>query len=214
MGKCARFPWIKPSEFVKAMSAHNDMRRLLAGKDSLAEAGPMLVSFWKKFQALNPQHELFQTSLDLARCIPVYLHGDEGTTYKKSAVLIISFQTVYGFGSRKRSLEECMSEYEQELESCGIPVNFCKTGLQTRFLSVVAPKDCTLSNTHACGLSMQEMYQDDDTVWDSLLTLVVSDLAHSAQNGIYTREHGLIHPILLGNKGDWSYLVIWPKGGA
>ena len=144
VGKCEKFPWIKPTDFIKAMSASNDMRRLLAGKDSMAEAGPMLESFWKKFQAISPRHQIFESGVNLARCIPIYLHGDEGTTYKKSAVLIVSFQTVYGFGSRKRSLDECMTEHERELESCGIPVNFCKTGLQTRFLAAVAPKDCAL----------------------------------------------------------------------
>ena len=60
----------------------------------------------------------------------------------------------------------------------------------------------------------QEMYQDDDTVWDALLTLVVSDLARGAREGIYTPEHGLIHTVVIGNKGDWSYLVVWRQGAS
>ena len=141
VGKEKAYPWIRPSDFIKTMADEGDMRRLLAGYDTMADARGLLEEFWRKYRCIYPHHAVFERDLPLHRCIPIYLHGDEGQTYKKSGVLVVSFQTVYGFGSRKRRLDEALTKYEEELESCGIPVNFCKTGLQTRFLSVLAPKD-------------------------------------------------------------------------
>lgn len=51
------------------------------------------------------------------------------------------------------------------------------------------------------------MYVDDDTVWDTLLTLIVADFAEGQQQGIALPGEGLLYPVILGNKGDWSYLV-------
>ena len=141
VGKHKTYPWIRPSDFIKTMADQGDMCRLLAGYDSMGSAKALLEEFWRKYRCIYPQHEVFERGLPLDRCVPLLLHGDEGQTYKKSGVLVVSFQTVYGFGSRKRRLDEALTKYEEELESCGIPVNFCKTGLQTRFLSVLAPKD-------------------------------------------------------------------------
>ena len=51
------------------------------------------------------------------------------------------------------------------------------------------------------------MYIEDDTVWDTLLTLIVADFAEGQQRGIALPGEGLLYPVILGNKGDWSYLV-------
>ena len=41
----------------------------------------------------------------------------------------------------------------------------------------------------------------------TLLTLIVADLAEGQQHGIALPGEGLLYPVVLGNKGDWSYLV-------
>lgn len=33
------------------------------------------------------------------------------------------------------------------------------------------------------------------------------DLAYAQEHGINLPTHGLVYPIVLGNKGDWSWLV-------
>ena len=54
------------------------------------------------------------------------------------------------------------------------------------------------------------MYQNDKRVWTAIFELVVEDFALSQRNGVHAADGGLIFPIILGNKGDWSYLVTWP----
>ena len=150
VGGRRNYPWIKPSDFIRALAETNDLGRLLAGKTTLLDATGLLEEFWSRYQQVFPQHELFGPKgkhLPRGRCLPLYIHGDEGTTYKKSAVLLLSIQSPMGYGSRRRSTEVALTDFEKDLSKAGIPVNFLKTGLQTRFLCGVAPKEIFGSNS-------------------------------------------------------------------
>lgn len=47
-------------------------------------------------------------------------------------------------------------------------------------------------------------------IWNAIFELVVGDLSHCEKQGIYLGEDdGTVYPIVLGNKGDWSYLETW-----
>ena len=135
------FPWIKPSDFLRSLHKTNDLGHLLGGH-SLKEAKPVLLNFWGKYKAAYPKHQLWDhiaaTGKDISKCIPLFLHGDEGTSFKKGGILILSFQGAIGFGSSQRA-----KELENNLRSLGegIPINFLKTGFQTRMLTCVCPKD-------------------------------------------------------------------------
>lgn len=136
------FPWIKPSSLLRTMVRMNDMSRLLGGKRGVPEAAELLTAFWKRYRDVFPNHEVWKEvdagRKDVARMIPCYVHGDEGTTYKRGGVLLLSFQSAFGEGSRNRSVEVAR---RADAEGASIPLNFVRTGLQTRLLSIVCPKD-------------------------------------------------------------------------
>ena len=216
------------------MADTGDLGRLLSGNKTLMDAKPLLMEFWRRYQQVYPQHELFGPKgahLPRERCVPVFIHGDEGTTYKKSAVLLISFQPVIGFGSQRRSIQAALTDFEKDMEKAGIPVNFLRTGFQSRFLCAIAPKDVfgklflkrnktillfvlagrciyifkktSVALDCLTGLLRGKLF----ICWDDLITLIVSDFAHAQQHGINLPVHGVVYPIVLGNKGDWSWLV-------
>ena len=144
VGGRPNIPYIKPTDFIKSLSETNDLGRILSGKSSMREAAPLLTTFWSRFEKVFPQHELFGPKgkhLPRERCLPLYIHGDEGTTFKKSAVLLISIQSPLGYGSKRRSIEVALTDFEPDMEKAGIPVNFLKTGFQSRFLCAIAPKE-------------------------------------------------------------------------
>ena len=59
-----------------------------------------------------------------------------------------------------------------------------------------------------CVCPMQEMYSDDRRVWNAMFEILSKDLAEAETNGIdLGGQDGIMYPIILGNKGDWSYLV-------
>ena len=51
------------------------------------------------------------------------------------------------------------------------------------------------------------MYEENDDVWAGLVRLVVGDFKEAQATGIDLGQDGLLFPIVLGNKGDWSYLA-------
>lgn len=135
------FPWIPPSSFIKVMGASNDLGHLLGGL-TLKQARGRLESFWSKYRALYPKHGLWAETdsgrKPMHKCLPVFVHGDEGVTFKKNGLLVLSFQGCMGWGSAKRS-PDLIESYRASNE--GIPLNFLRTGFQTRMLICVCPKD-------------------------------------------------------------------------
>ena len=92
LGVWMTFHFLRPSDFMKTMCATNDFTRLLGDK-SLADSRKTLSLFWSRYREHQPLHDVFTNKNHcLDRCVPMYVHGDEGQTYKKKAVLIISFQ--------------------------------------------------------------------------------------------------------------------------
>jgi hypothetical protein len=57
--------------------------------------------------------------------------------------------------------------------------------------------------SHPC----QDLYKDDPRVWNGIFDKVASDFQEMEINGIELDGAGLVYPIILGNKGDWSYLA-------
>ena len=64
---------------------------LLLGGDGLEAGRKRCESFWKRFENERPIHKVFETfeSSDLQWVIPVCLHGDKGTTLKKSPIALL-----------------------------------------------------------------------------------------------------------------------------
>ncbi|CAK9113854.1 Uncharacterized protein SCF082_LOCUS52754 [Durusdinium trenchii] len=52
-----------------------------------------------------------------------------------------------------------------------------------------------------------EVYQYDDEAYQQLIRLVVADWKKLQDDGFETINQGKVYPVILGNKGDWSYLV-------
>ena len=131
------FPWLRPSDCLRKMAFMNDLNILLGGMRTLAEAAPVLRTFWERYEAIFPNHQVFKSmrekGVDLAKCLPIYLHGDEGISFKKGGILICSWQSAFGFGCSKR-----MPMHQGDDD--GMPLNFRKSGIQTRILSIACPK--------------------------------------------------------------------------
>ena len=134
--------WLRPTDFIRTMGHMNDIDHLLGGYRTLAAARPMLLQFWSKYRALVPEFALWDDVAlglkDLAFCVPIFIHGDEGVWYKKNGILVVSWQPVIGMGCSKRG-QEVANTYRSQSEQ--MPLNFLKTGMETRMLSIVCPKD-------------------------------------------------------------------------
>ena len=69
------------TDFIHYMVDNNELHRIWGGipKDEIQQ---ILRSFWSRFKAVEPDHEIFRRLddglNDAGRTIPLYVHGDEG----------------------------------------------------------------------------------------------------------------------------------------
>ena len=54
---------------------------------------------------------------------------------------------------------------------------------------------------------MQDYYSDDRRVWNALFELMASEFEKMEKEGVDLGSEGICYPIVLGCKGDWSFLV-------
>ena len=164
---------------------------LLGGFNSMdPRSGLLLKSFWETFRESNPDHFVFREHpTNLNRCLPFYWHLDEGTSLRKSAVLVFNLQTAFGcetatvFDSKftegsgrsdadmKRFMVESMCHNQRG------------SSLKTRFLYTIIPK--------------RWYTKKFAFVYDKVLDRLATETAALASEGV----HGM-YPICLGIKGD------------
>ena len=54
------------------------------------------------------------------------------------------------------------------------------------------------------------MYKNDPRIWNAIMEMVCEHFAGLERTGVDLGLHnGRVFPIVIGNKGDWSYLVPW-----
>ena len=154
----------------------------------------LLQTFWTNFKQSHPNHAVFDLHEGdrLGRCLPYFLHLDEGTGLRKSAVLVVSFQAVFGLGtyeeflrlSRVRDLHDRMTQSQQ--------TNSKGSTYLSRFLFTALPKK-TYSGKNS------EVY------W-KVLQLLADECKELMTQGIEI-AHDVFYPICLGVKGDQPALI-------
>ena len=111
VGRDTSFPYIKASSWIKNLDETGYLQNLLGlggtplnsnSCSTLELAGPTLRQFWSKYELAHGDHEVFNLAnrgkLLLEQCVPIYIHGDEGTAYKKDGALVMSFFCPIGKG--------------------------------------------------------------------------------------------------------------------
>jgi hypothetical protein len=134
------YPFIKASSWVRALDNHGKLEQLFGlGPEvtTLEKCGPVFLDFWDKYRKLNGNHSVFrfadEGSIPLNAALPVVLHGDEGTTYKKDGCLVFSFHNVVGRGTISNKLGSVLNDLNDG-NSVDPHTNFVGHAFQTRFL--------------------------------------------------------------------------------
>ena len=192
IGSEPEYPWINSSDFIRYMDESKRLDLLLGDYKSLEDLGPVLKTFWSRFQKMSPNHDVFKQSkagkIDLSRTLPYYIHADEGRTLKKKAIFLLQWQVAFGKGVGQRLSAE---EVQQKVKDLKLRPNFNGHAYTTRFLAATM---------------LRSDYSNSPEMLEGLLELIVQDLASLGWQGIQLSV-GHLWMVALGNKGDWSYLV-------
>ena len=107
VGMESRFPYIKIDAWIRSLDRAGKLEKFiglqLPGQGDFHALGPSLEDFWQKFRQIHGRHDVFRLAdqglVPLKACVPIYLHGDEGTTYKRDGCLCLSFHSPMGRGT-------------------------------------------------------------------------------------------------------------------
>ena len=121
------YPSVKFGDWLTYLVEQDDMQNLV-GVKTIAQMQSRLSTFWQKYRAVHPTHEIFFRQMPLNMTIPVLFHGDEGRGHKKKQVLILSTHGFLGKGSSKRpSDDDCLD------------LNHISNSILTHFLCGILP---------------------------------------------------------------------------
>lgn len=196
-------PYLKFSSWVQFLFSHN-LWHHLCGLEQPNESMCKKVwsQFWDRYKKIHPTHPVFHRGLDMSRVCALILHGDEGRTAKKSAILIVSLHSILGYGLRTAT------NARNDIHK----LNYKASTWVTRFLLGVLPKslyqyDAGLSDEE--GGSEDENDEDDidGDVVESLLQFISNDLAMLYNDGFINPFTGEKHYfVVLNIAGDWPWL--------
>ena len=134
-----KYPFIEAASWVEALDRNSRLDRLIGscGAATSTSMSATLKAFWQNYRLDHPSHQIFSSNLQLEDCIPVYLHGDEGTTYKKDGALCISLQSPLGRGTSTTKL----GQLDGLDDSVRQKLNYLGHAFETRFLMIAGLKD-------------------------------------------------------------------------
>ncbi|CAE7265247.1 unnamed protein product [Symbiodinium natans] len=186
-----RYPYIKATSWVRKLDEEHALDYLLGlGCSTLQEASSGLENFWAKYALSHGDHQVFKADIPLRQCVPIYVHGDEGTTFKKDGALVLSFCCPIGKGVA------CQKDGDV-IDQSRLRMNFKGHCFKTRFVM---------------GTLFKDDHEDYPSAVQQLLELILDDVNTASREGVLMRSGIRLHLIPLGNKGDWSYLALCQGG--
>ena len=163
---------------------------LLGGFEREDPAVPhLLESFWRAFRFDEPTHSVYSHHQDsLSTCVPVFLYLDEGRGLRKSPILVVALETLFGQDTAKE-FNKIRKKKKWDDETLWSIQNHTCAGspLVTRLLLYVLP------NKAYKGKRNQFWYQ--------VMDQVAQDLARTFHDGVRINGRKW-YPILVGCKGD------------
>ena len=183
-----KFPVLQPTDIVRFMAAHDQIGRLV-GNIPFDDIQPTLLEFWRRYSKTCHTHQVFgeDAKVALCRCIPCYLHGDDGRSFKKSGVLLINLQGAIGSGSAP-FLVKYMDDAGFRKSAMGL--NMGGHSYASRLLY--------------CSMQ-RKFYAKQPQVFEGLLNNLADQLL-ALQAGFKYRNQTW-HIIILGVKGDLPWLT-------
>ena len=155
----------------------------------------LLETYWGNLQQSMPNHAIYTMfeKSDWGRCIPFYLHMDEGVGQRKRAVLVVSAQTPFGIETAQRYFEAYKTAGVRSMDDA----SNCMSGAQfhsskgstykSRFLFTAIPK--------------KNYSKKFEPVYHGMLQLLAEECCSLMQSGV-TINGTTYYPICMGLKGD------------
>ena len=188
-------PCIKFSSWVQYL-ARTDRLHYITGAKTVKRRQELCREYWRRMKDLRPDLPLFQwekdSKLDLGCVIPILHHGDEGRSYRKLPLMVLSTHGVLGQGSWQS--EHLKSKKEPAMDENPLNLNFIGSTMLTHYVFATLP---------------QCLYKHHPEALDTMLSIYAADLRALALEGVDVLDGGELKRLrfyCVGSKGDLPYL--------
>ena len=180
---------------------HKEPRVLLGGYDVRdPEVRWHLRAFWHVYRDEDTSHEIFTYHSDrLHACIPFFLYLDEGRGYRKSPVMIIAFESLFGVGTkanydRMSRGRRCYTDDDEHFGAClDAQLHTSKgSSLMSRFAITAIP--------HQWYRTTKQI--DRSHVFHNTVTKISEKCRDLFYNGCQDMHGQTWYGVLVGIKGD------------
>ena len=185
-------PFIRLSSWVRYLGRSQRLHYLTGTTDPKLRKA-LCLEFWARYQRIRPGHPIFEEArsgrIQLHNAVPVLHHGDEGRSYRKTPVMVVSTHGLLGKGCRQAKLQAGLSIKETAMD-----MNFVGSTFTTHFIFCALPAS---------------LYKKHPAALDKMLSIYAVDARELALSGIDVLENGQRERIslwMLGVKGDLPYL--------
>lgn len=147
---------------------------------------------WDNFRKIMPRHRVFQLAssgvIELERTAALLLHGDEGRSKKKTAIMILNVSSILGRGSDVKNRRATLqTDYAKQ------DINFKGNTWVTRYLLAVLPK------------GMYDPKKGVGAAFDMLSQCLVDDMNEVINNGMMSLKGEKHWVIPIYCVGDWPF---------
>ena len=189
-------PTLKLRDWAQWIVNHN-LWHMLSGlkRPDAPRCAAQWTAFWKKFRMISPGHSIFQRAdrgeVDLSRCAAILVHGDEGRSRRRTAIMILSWHSILGQGTgplmRSKDGKDLRRQYAKLLP------NFTGHTYCTRYL--------------LAALTKASYTNDNEYIFDSILETICLDLEFMAKTGVRSPFNEQFWMVMVHVCGDWPFLA-------
>ena len=181
-------PILKMTDWAKFIERYNLWHNLCGLKSPDHErCKGVLKRFWERYKNIDGSHGVFHAGIPLECTVPLVLHGDEGRSLRKTAMLVVACHSVLGHGLSTSKGKEQTAAFPQKL-------NYLQSTWVTRFMNAVLPR---------------AWYSEDDGAtfdcFQDVLKAVALDINLLFEHGV-DGPHGRHYYAVVRIMGDWPWI--------
>lgn len=188
-GPLKNVPYIKLSSWVKWLFNTHRLHRQMVGVATEEQMELVLGEWWKRFQVLFPDHQVFGMGYDMKRTIPFYSHSDEGRTYKSKPIYILSAHGVLGRGTEGYVR---LGKHQKSVSELEMGLNFLGSTWSNHFIF--------------CSIVRALLFENEDAL-DTISKQFAEDCEMLIKDGVTSDDGRHIRLLHLATKGDLPALA-------